>query len=131
VKVALIEIDPQNIIEVFNAVPPSVRLPDVGSVSPVEVGWRGGGAIVYVRNEETGKEEAQEGTPRFAIVAVDEAGAPPDGQRVKSLSYELSGGNVIETAIYEKIPEPPALSAAEKLQASGLTVEELKALLGL
>ena len=61
----------------------------------------------------------------------DGAGIPPDPANTDYAAYLAwrEAGNTPEPA---PIPEPPVpLTPAEKLAASGLTVEELKALLGL
>jgi hypothetical protein len=61
----------------------------------------------------------------------DNAFIPPDPANTDYAAYLawLEAGNTPEPA---PIPEPPAeLTPAEKLAASGLTVAELKALLGL
>ena len=61
----------------------------------------------------------------------DGAFIPPDPANVDFAAYLawVEAGNTPEPA---PIPEPPVeLTPAEKLAASGLTVEELKALLGL
>lgn len=61
----------------------------------------------------------------------DGASIPPDPANIDYAAYLdwLAAGNTPEPA-----PEPPApepLTPAEKLAASGLTVEELRTLLGL
>lgn len=43
----------------------------------------------------------------------------------------LNKGGVIDTVIPDNAPTVPVLTAAEKLEAAGLTVDELKELLGL
>jgi len=61
----------------------------------------------------------------------DQACIPPDPANTDYAAYLkwLEAGNTPDPA---PIPEPPVpLTPAEKLAASGLTVEELKALLGL
>ena len=61
----------------------------------------------------------------------DGAFIPPDPANVDFAAYLewVEAGNMPEPA---PIPEPPVeLTPAEKLAASGLTVEELKQLLGL
>ena len=61
----------------------------------------------------------------------DGASIPPDPANTDYAAYLqwVEAGNTPDPAA---IPEPPVeLTPAEKLAASGLTVEELKALLGL
>jgi hypothetical protein len=61
----------------------------------------------------------------------DKASIPPDLANTDYAAYLewVEAGNMPEPA---PIPEPPVeLTPAEKLAASGLTVEELKQLLGL
>jgi hypothetical protein len=61
----------------------------------------------------------------------DGASIPPDPANTDYAAYLewVAAGNMPEPA---PIPEPPVeLTPAEKLAASGLTVEELKQLLGL
>ena len=61
----------------------------------------------------------------------DNAFIPPDPANIDYAAYLawVEAGNMPEPA---PIPEPPVeLTPAEKLAASGLTVEELKGLLGL
>ena len=61
----------------------------------------------------------------------DQAVIPPDPANTDYAAYLawVEAGNTPEPA---PIPEPPVeLTPAEKLAASGLTVEELKGLLGL
>lgn len=129
-KIALIRLDSDEIVQVFDHAPASVQLPGVGSVSPVAVGWAGGGELTYARADD-GKETAQEGPPRFALVDVAEADPAPDGKRVADRSYQIVKGAVVETATLEDAPVAPAEpTAMEKLQrATGLTVEEIKAAL--
>lgn len=62
---------------------------------------------------------------------VDGASIPPDPANTDYAAYLawLEAGNTPDPA---PIPEPPVpLTPAEKLAQSGLTVEELKALLGI
>jgi hypothetical protein len=129
-KIALIRLDNNEVVRVFDGVPGSVQLPGVGSVSPVAVGWRGGGELTYERSAE-GKERAVEGPPRFALVAVLDAEPAPQGKRVASISHHIASGMVIETVTLEDAPAPkPAPTPIEKLQAvTGLTVDEIKAAL--
>lgn len=71
-------------------------------------------------------------TPSDIILRLaDNAFIPPDPANTDYASYLewLAAGNTPEPA---PEPEPvPELTPAEKLAASGLTVDELKALLGL
>jgi hypothetical protein len=61
----------------------------------------------------------------------DNAFIPPDPSNVDYAAYLewLAAGNTPEPA--PKTPAPVELTPAEKLAASGLTVDELKTLLGL
>lgn len=129
-KVALIRLDDGSIVETFDRLPHSVKLPGVGSVDGAGVGWHGGGQLTYMRTK-AGKEIAVEGPAQFAIVAVEEAAPPPKGQRVAARRHERVGDAVREVATYEPIPAVTECSAEEKLRATGLTVPELKTLLGL
>ena len=70
-------------------------------------------------------------TSSIVIRTADEASIPPDPANRDYAAYLewLAAGNTPEPA-----PEPPApveLTPAEKLAQSGLSVEELKGLLGL
>jgi hypothetical protein len=129
-KIALIRLDSDEIVQVFDGIPASVQLPGVGSVSPVAVGWMGGGELTYARTED-GKETAQEGPPRFALVEVAEADPAPEGKRVVDRSHRIVKGAVIETVTLEDMPAAPSEpTVMEKLQrATGLTVDEIKAAL--
>lgn len=61
----------------------------------------------------------------------DNAFIPPDPANTDFAEYQkwVSEGNSPLPA--DPIPEPPTLTPEEKLKQSGLTVEEIKALLGL
>jgi len=129
-KIALIRLDNDEIVQVFDGIPASVQLPGVGSVSPVAVGWKGGGELTYVKTED-GKERAEEGPARFSLVEVVEALPVPEGKRVASYSHRIVNGEVVETVTTEDIPPaPPEPTALEKLAiATGLSVAEIKSAL--
>ncbi len=103
--IALIRLNPREIVKVFASVPRYLVHPDNPRgrlVQPVVVGWKGGGDLIY------GAEgEATEGAPRFEIVEVVRA-VVPAGQRVKGRSSYGFGrnGNVVETVVLEAIPAP-------------------------
>jgi hypothetical protein len=102
-----------------------VDLPGVGSVSPAKAGWRGGGELSY----EDG--QAVEGAAQFALLSITDF-ATPEGKRPSGpATYAVDGDAVIETIPIEDIPAPVDLTAAEKLANAGLTVADLKTLLGM
>lgn len=108
-------------------------LPGVGQVSPAEAGWQGGGAITYDYAADEGslagvREIAIEGPPQYKLVPLVDFEAPEGKQRAGSPTYAYDGEAVTETCEVEDIP---ALTPTEKLAAAGLTVDDLKTLLGL
>jgi hypothetical protein len=107
-----------------------VELPGVGFVSPAQSGWRGGGAITYSTSEGE-SEVAEEGPAQFGLVPIVDF-TVPDGKQISGApTYAVDGEWVVETFPVEDLPEPVELSPAEKLAAAGLTVDDLKTLLGL
>lgn len=70
-------------------------------------------------------------TTESILRLADNAFIPPDPANIDYQQYLLwvSQGNTPEP--YVAPPEPTPLTPAEKLQAAGLTIEELKGLLGL
>lgn len=108
-------------------------LPNVGAVSPAAAGWEGGGAITYdyAANEDSLSgfmEIAIEGPAQYKLVPLATFVTPEGKQRVGAAEYSFDGSAVTESYGTEDIP---ALTPAEKLAAAGLTVEDLKTLLGL
>ncbi len=109
--IALIRIDPPEIVRVYPAAPARVELPDAGQVSPAVVGWGGGGALTYepeiIEGEATGKVVAVEGPPRFRIVEVTRAEEiPEDKVAVGAPTYSIEGGAVVESRTLADAPPP-------------------------
>lgn len=130
IRLALIRISDASVVAAPIAEGSRVDLPGVGSVSPAVAGWQGGGVITY-STPEGGSEIAEEGPAQFALLPVTDF-AVPDGKQISGpASYVVDGETVVETAPVEDIPAPVALTPAEKLAAAGLTVADLKALLGI
>jgi hypothetical protein len=132
-RLALISIADGSVVAAPLAAGGWADLPGGARVSPATAGWEGGGAITYAVNAETGAETATEGPARFRLVAVTDF-ALPDGKRAAGApryAYDDAQGAVVETIPVEDIPLEPALTPAEKLANAGLTVGDLKELLGL
>jgi hypothetical protein len=133
--IALVRIADDAVLKVWDI--PEFKL----RISPVEVGWEGGGELTYepleikdgegddarVRIRQIGKT----GPARFRFLAVERA-AVPEGHDVIETSYRVERGVVVESVTTKPIELPPPVPPAERLLAStGLTVDELKELLGL
>jgi hypothetical protein len=102
-----------------------VDLPGIGCMSPAVAGWQGGGVLSYEG------EAAVEGAAQFALLPVEDF-VVPDGKQISgAASYGRDGDAVTETFPVEDIPAPVELTPEQKLGASGLTVADLKTLLGL
>lgn len=103
--IALIRLNPREIVKVFASVPKYLVHPDNPRgrlVQPVVAGWKGGGELSYDAGG-----EATEGAARFEIVEVVRA-VVPAGQRAKGRpSYGFGrNGDVAETVVLEAIPAP-------------------------
>ncbi len=108
--IALIRIDPPEIVRVYPAMPARIELPDAGQVSPPVIGWEGGGALSYepelVEGEATGKTVAVEGPARFRIVAVTRAETPEGKITVGAPAYAIEGDAVVESYTLADAPPP-------------------------
>jgi hypothetical protein len=90
-----------------------VDLPNGARVSPAMADWQGDDDAPY----------------RLLEITVF---VMPDGKRTSGpATYALAGDTVTETFPVEDIPAVPDLTPAEKLANAGLTVDDLKSLLGL
>lgn len=90
-----------------------IDLPNGARVSPGVAGWQGDADHPY------------------KLLAITDF-VVPDGKQISGeASYAVSGDAVVETFPVEDIPAPAELTPAEKLANAGLTVDELKTLLGL
>ena len=132
-RLALIRISDGTIVTPRIEPGSAVVLPGVGQVSPAVAGWEGGGTISYdyAANEDSQSgvmELAIEGPAQYRLVPLVDLDTPEGKQRVGSPAYSYDGSAVTESYEVEDIP---ALTPAEKLAAAGLTVDDLKALLGI
>jgi hypothetical protein len=109
-----------------------VELPNGSRVAPAVAGWRGGGAITYVKAGDS--EQAVEGPPRFALVEIDGFAVPEGKRTVGATIFTLDAktGKVVESAAVEDAIEEK-LTADRKVAAMltgyDLTLDELKAVL--
>lgn len=143
-RLALIDIASGDVLKVIASSQPYLDLPgNAGRVSPLDAGWRGGGALTYTRtacDPETGKpiegdlekgqpvrwrDLAEQGDDRFALVAVKDAEIPPGHQRIGTpvFTYDDKTGGVTETVTTEPAtPEPrtvPKHVVVDRLHAAG------------
>lgn len=90
-----------------------IDLPNGARVSPGVDGWQGDADHPY------------------KLLAITDF-VVPDGKQISgSATYAVDGDIVTETYPVEDVPAPTELTAAEKLANAGLTVDDLKSLLGL
>lgn len=118
--IALISLNPREIVEVFTSIPRYIVHPDNPRgrlVQPVVVGWKGGGDLTY---DDQGM--ATEGEARFKVVGVKRASVPA-GKRIDGRpSYTFNQrGEVIETVVLMTVPAP-----AEEYDSEA-EIEQLKA----
>ncbi len=108
--IALIRLDPPEIIRVYPATPARIELPDAGQVSPPVIGWEGGGALAYepeiVDGKATGKTLAVEGPARFRLVAVQRAAVPEGKVTVGAPAYRIEDEAVVEAYALADAPPP-------------------------
>jgi hypothetical protein len=90
-----------------------VDLPNGARVSPALAGWQGDADHPY------------------RLLAITDFTVPDGKQIAGAATYAVNGDTVTETFPVEDIPAPPDLTPAEKLANAGLTVADLKSLLGL
>lgn len=88
--IALIRLDPPEIVRVYSTTPARVELPGVGQVSPAVIGWEGGGT---------------DDTPLFRIVAVTRAEVPEGKVTIGAPAYAIAGDAVVES--YTLADAPP------------------------
>lgn len=138
--IALIRLNPREIVRVYNSIPPFIAHPERSKtrlVSPAVVGWKGGGDLTYApKLDDEGNEvvhkgktilEASEGEAAFEIVDVVRAKIPA-GKRIKgSPAYDFdAGGAVTEAVVLEDIPEPePAFDARAEIAALKIRLDAL------
>jgi hypothetical protein len=90
-----------------------IDLPNGARVSPGTAGWQGDDDHPY------------------KLLAITDF-VVPDGKQISGVAtYAVDGEAVRETYPVEDVPAPVELTAAEKLANAGLTVDDLKSLLGL
>lgn len=129
-RLALIRLSDSSVVTAPIPEGSRVELPGIGFVSPAVAGWQGGGQIVYIQPSD-GPEFAEEGPAQFALLPITDF-IVPDGKQISGVgTYAVNGESVTETFPVEDIPEPVELTPTEKLAAAGLTVDDLKALLGI
>lgn len=128
--IALIRLEDKSVVQVWLTVPKEIVLPDgAGQISPIKVGWEGGGVLTYDKNG-----IASTGPARFAVVEIEGMAETPEGKKVidRSYAFDEQSGKVIETPILADIPPVVEPTDTERLEGvTGLTVDQIKAVLGL